>query len=169
MLIRTTHQRIVVYGFCLVVLITSSCVAQTRAIKHTWDLPHSPAYDTLLDKLAHGSGMSATYALPVNHARTLALFVIGTHHAVGVTERQQTILGFIPDIRYFPLPLPGTNTIAIRLTSTATGTTLTVLTGLSELGSPMLSATTFHRLFADAMARSPLTTLSTAPPAQIAP
>lgn len=169
MLIRTAHQRIIACGFCLLVLLTSGCAAQTRAIKRAWDMPHSPAYDKLLGKLAHGAGVSATYALPVDRARTLALFVIGTHHAVGVNERQQTILAIIPDIRNFPFPLPSTNTIAIRLTPGTTGTTLTVLTGLSDLSSPMLSATTFHQLFADAIARSPLTILPTAPPAQVTP
>lgn len=166
---RTAHHRIVACGFCLLVLLTSGCAAQTRAIKRTWDMPHSPAYDKLLDELAHGAGVSATYALPVDRARTLALFVIGTHHAVGVNERHQTILAIIPDLRHFPLPLPGTNTIAIRLTPATTGTILTVLTGLSDLSSPMLSATTFHQLFSDAMARSPLTTLPTASSAQVTP
>jgi hypothetical protein len=165
----TTHQRIVAYGFCLVVLITTSCAAQTRAIKRTWDMPHSPAYDKLLDKLAQGNGLSATYHLPVNQARTLALFVIGTNHAVGVTERQQTILAIIPDLRNFTPDIMSTNHIAIRLTPTPTGTTLTVLTSMGDLTGPMLSAAIFHRLFADAINRSPLTVLPTAPPAGITP
>lgn len=162
-----TIHRTVLIRLCILLLVTTGCAAQTRAIKRAWDLPHSPAYDKLLDKLAHDAGISGTYPLPIDRARTLALFIIGTRHAVGVTERQDTILAFIPDIRQFTPDLMSTNTIAIRLTPTSTGTTLTVLTSREPTG-PMLSADSFHRLFADAMSRSPLTTLSTAPPAQSA-
>lgn len=142
----------------------AGCAGRTATIKALSNNPDSIRYKVLQKQANEGRGITVTYPVDVSQARRLTLFILGTHDAVGIAERDGAIFATVPDLRWNQLDGEGINAIGVWLTPGDGGTTR--VTALSVSHSVFLKRQTFpDSKFHEEFAKAASTPSTAAPPA----